>query len=84
MAFGAVAVAAGVVRDLLIPARIAAVTVSAKHRGAAVENRTGSLGLFESHLMPCAVFLPVRTKDIGDLKLRALHDLNPPRIPVGQ
>lgn len=64
LAFGAVAVTAGIVGYPLVAAVIADIHMSAKRRGAAADNAPCSLPLYRRQLMLRMVFVKMRGKDI--------------------
>ena len=75
LALGAVAIAAGVVGDALMPAVHAALDVPAERGGATDLDRRHDLQLGEAHVpsVGLAPRRPVGAKDVGDLEGRPRH-----------
>jgi len=69
-AFGAVAVAAGVVADLAIVAVVAFVDVCAECAGAAGLDGVQRATLLEARVVLGAIVVTVQAHDVGDLELR--------------
>jgi hypothetical protein len=74
LAFGAVTVSAGVVKDLYVVASVTLVFVSAKGGGPAVLNGTHNPPMLTGHLMRSSVLRAVLTEDIRHLgAARCMH-----------
>src|SRR6185436_8139979 len=82
LALGAVAVATGVVADLLGAALVAAINVSTQNRGAAVFDGPHGLQLHTAKSMVLSISFAVEPKDVGHLQAGGARHGGPTSVRV--